>query len=80
MSKHMEIIDKTRAQLGNSICANEECGRPFQCGIEAGKSSCWCFLETPAEDARIKFSNVSNCLCKDCLTKRNKDERNNNNL
>lgn len=51
----------------NSNCSN--CGELLYCGVEGGKSQCWCMDETPSESIRIKFSNISDgCVCKKCLT------------
>ncbi|MGY8656845.1 MAG: cysteine-rich CWC family protein [Verrucomicrobiia bacterium] len=40
------------------------CGAAFECGVAAGKSSCWCFEKPRMADLPREFDS---CLCPACL-------------
>ena len=49
------------------------CGEGNDCGLERGKSTCWCFAETVDEAAIVKISDKSRdiaCLCRSCASGR----------
>ncbi len=65
----MELLRKIEKQKGNSICP--KCNKTFQCFIEAGKSTCWCFNE-PIKAINKNRDNQyieEKCLCKECIKK-----------
>jgi len=73
----MDLIEMFKSKKGNAIC---ECGTIFQCDIEAGKSSCWCFNVNTTHNVFNKhesaFSDNEKCYCKKCLIE--KDHSNEN--
>jgi len=49
-----------------SLTHCSECGKEFECGIKAGKSTCWCY-----SFPHIPFQKESDsCLCPECLGKK----------
>ena len=49
------------AEKSNSICP--KCNSIFECGISAGKNSCWCF----AHPSLNLTEYGERCLCEKCL-------------
>jgi len=47
------------------------CGQPNECGIAAGKSTCWCFTTKVPAEVLKKISPAARgvaCVCKACAT------------
>ncbi|MDG9668931.1 cysteine-rich CWC family protein [Hahella sp. CR1] len=46
------------------------CGRPAQCDLEKGKSTCWCFSLPPSGLTSELFTEGAKCYCRSCLNER----------
>lgn len=64
MTERMNLI-KCLKQAHINECP--ECGTLVSCGIEKGKSTCWCFNEKNVEPK--DGANYTQCLCKKCMLK-----------
>nr|WP_202436427.1 cysteine-rich CWC family protein [Vibrio eleionomae] len=68
-----ELDERERAKLMSELAGEisthtcPSCGKPAQCDIAAGKSTCWCFSVEEREP--MLGLETESCLCRDCLTK-----------
>ncbi|OZG75050.1 hypothetical protein BTA51_01230 [Hahella sp. CCB-MM4] len=46
------------------------CGKPAQCDLEKGKSTCWCFSLPHDERHHEPFVEGDKCFCRSCLAAR----------
>lgn len=66
---------ETKKSPDKMIC--ESCGEEFSCGARIGE--CWCFaVELKAETLTELREDFKNCLCENCLEKKNQPRTNTN--
>lgn len=64
--QRLNIMDALKGEAQTHQC--EGCGKPSQCDISAGKSTCWCF-ELDEREISSELKEASSCLCRSCLEK-----------
>ncbi|WP_083921077.1 cysteine-rich CWC family protein [Hahella ganghwensis] len=61
--------EQQRKQLPNAYTHScPSCGKPAQCDLEKGKSSCWCFTLPHSDTHHEPYMEGNQCYCRSCLT------------
>jgi hypothetical protein len=64
-----EAIMSSGETVGDGLCGEtvcSQCDAPFECGIAAGRSRCWCF-DLPVVAV---YDSDAGCVCPRCLADR----------